>query len=298
MQISYDYYRVFYYVAAYKSFTRAAEILLSNQPNLTRVIKNLESALGCTLFLRSGKGVSLTHEGEKLYRHISAAFEHIHAGENELLTDKSLERGIVAIAAGEKTLGCFLLPVLRQFRRRYPGIQIRITRDSGAQALEALNNRLVDIAVTATNEPLESSFVEYRLKRFREKAVCGSAFGELIGRQITLKELAEYPIVCLGAKSNTYRIYSELFLRHGVSFLPMIEAASSDQILPMVKNDLGIGFVPEQYLEQTGEKENVFVLDLKEEIPERFICLAQRRGQHHSMAAQMLKNVILENVQL
>lgn len=298
MQISYDYYRVFYYIAAYKSFTRAAEILLNNQPNLTRIIKNLESALGCTLFVRSGKGVSLTQEGEKLYQHISAAFEHITAGENELLTDKSLQRGIVAIAAGEKTLSCFLLPVLREFRRRYPGIQIRITRDYGSRALEALNNRLVDIAVTTESALLEKPFVEHTLKRFHEKAVCGAAFGELIGRKVTLRELTDYPIVCLDPKSNTYRLYSELFLSHGLNFSPMIEAGSSDQLLPMVKNDLGIGFVPEEYLEKAGEGDNVFVLDLKEEIPERRICLVERRGQSLSMAAQLLRSVILENKQL
>ena len=42
MNISYDYYRVFYYVAKYKSFTGAAGALLNNQPNITRMIKKLE----------------------------------------------------------------------------------------------------------------------------------------------------------------------------------------------------------------------------------------------------------------
>ena len=46
MNISYDYYRIFYNVAKYKSFTRAAEVMYSNQPNLTRAIKTLEKQLG------------------------------------------------------------------------------------------------------------------------------------------------------------------------------------------------------------------------------------------------------------
>ena len=50
--ITYDYYRIFYYVAQYKSFTRAAEALHNNQPNITRCMNNLESELNCTLFLR------------------------------------------------------------------------------------------------------------------------------------------------------------------------------------------------------------------------------------------------------
>ena len=71
--ISYDSYRVFYYVSKCRSFTQAARQLLTSQPNITRTIRNLESVLGCTLFLRSNHGVSLTPEGARLYEHVAAA---------------------------------------------------------------------------------------------------------------------------------------------------------------------------------------------------------------------------------
>ena len=45
--VTYDYYRIFYYVAQYRSFTRAAEALNNNQPNITRCMNNLEQELGC-----------------------------------------------------------------------------------------------------------------------------------------------------------------------------------------------------------------------------------------------------------
>ncbi len=54
----------YYYVAQYQSFTKAAEMLRNNQPNITRYINNLESELGCKLFIRSNRGVKLTPEGE------------------------------------------------------------------------------------------------------------------------------------------------------------------------------------------------------------------------------------------
>jgi len=89
MYISYDYYKIFYYVAKCGSFTRAADILLSNQPNLTRAVKNLEQELGCTLLERSNKGVKLTDAGERLFAHISVAVEHIQAAEAEVASDQS-----------------------------------------------------------------------------------------------------------------------------------------------------------------------------------------------------------------
>ena len=48
-----DYYRIFYYVAQYKSFSKAAEVMGNNQPNITRCMNILENELGCKLFIRS-----------------------------------------------------------------------------------------------------------------------------------------------------------------------------------------------------------------------------------------------------
>ena len=70
MDITYDYYRIFYYVTTYKSFSKAAKVLGSNQPNITHFMNNLENQLGCRLFVRSNRGVTLTQEGELLYQHV------------------------------------------------------------------------------------------------------------------------------------------------------------------------------------------------------------------------------------
>ena len=94
MFISYDHYRIFYFVAKYGSFTRAAEALFCNQPNLTRTIRNLETSLGCTLFERTNKGVTLTDDGKELYEHISIAFEHIYTPIRYLLVESQSIRDV------------------------------------------------------------------------------------------------------------------------------------------------------------------------------------------------------------
>ena len=97
MDINYDYYRIFYYVATYKSFSKAASILASNQPNISRFMNNLENQLGCRLFVRSNHGISLTPEGEKLYSHVKIAYEQFKAAELELVNDRSLKSGVITI---------------------------------------------------------------------------------------------------------------------------------------------------------------------------------------------------------
>lgn len=293
MQISYDYYRIFYHVAKYRSFTRAAEVLLNNQPNITRAVKNLEAALGCTLFIRSNRGVRLTEEGEQLYAHISLAFEHIQRGEEELALRRSLGSGIVSIGASETALRCLLLPVLKQYKAAHPGVTIKVTNHSTPQAVSALKNGIVDIAVVTT--PLDSSenLRTVPIKGFRETAVCGSAFAFLAEHELTLNELSGYPIICLGSETKTYEFYSGFFADHGLNLHADIEAATADQILPMVRNDLGIGFVPDEFILSEKDQQSLVVLNLAEEIPVRHICLVKRTDTSLSPAAKELERMLL-----
>ena len=110
--ITYDYYRIFYYVAQYKSFTKAAAALGNNQPNITRCMNNLEAELDCKLFLRSNKGVLLTPEGHKLYEHVAIAFEQLALGEEAIIRNRDLENGLISIGASENALRLILLSEL------------------------------------------------------------------------------------------------------------------------------------------------------------------------------------------
>lgn len=77
-------------------------------------------------------------------------------------------------------------------------------------------------------------------------------------------------------------------------FAPDIEASTADQILPLVKNNLGIGFVPQEFLKDE-DTENVFTLDLKEQIPTRSVYLIRRTDQTLSIAAKELERMILKH---
>lgn len=295
MNISYDHYRVFYYVAKYASFTKAAEFLLNNQPNLTRTVKSLENALGCTLFIRSNKGVRLTDEGQKLYTHIAAAIAHIQAGEEEISLNKSLEKGIVLIGATEIALRIFLLPILSQYRKRYPGIRIKIANVSTPQALSMLENGLLDLAVVSTPMQLDDHFRQKKLTDFREVAICGEAFRPLAEQTaVSLETLCAYPMISMGTRSSTYEFYFRLFAQQGCSFAPDVEAATADQILPMVAHDLGIGFVPEGLLSAAAADSPIYTIPLAEPIPQRSLCLVKLRGHALSLPARELERMLVK----
>jgi len=289
MYVSYDYYRVFYYVARYGSISQAARMLLSNQPNLTRALKNLESELGCPLFFRTNRGMKLTPEGEKLYAHVSVALEHLEAGESEIAESKNLQSGTVSVAASEVSLRCLLLPILKKYRMMYPGVRVRISNYSTPQAIAALKEGTEDIAVVTTPTVKSVSLVEKELKPFREVAICSPVFKDLLRAKISLSELQKYPLVALGSQTKTFEFYSAFFGSCGLPYDPDIEAATTDQIMPMVEADLGVGFVPEEFVTPQSD---VRVIDLAEEIPTRSICLVKRKEQSLSVAARELEKMI------
>lgn len=292
MNISYDSYRIFYYAAKYQGFTQAAGVLGGNQSNITRTIKNLEAALGCTLFVRSNRGTRLTTEGEKLYRHIALAFQHIQAGEDEIASRQSLQSGVVTVAASEIALHCCLLPVLKAYRAKYPGVRIRVSNHSTPQAIDVLRNGLADFAVVTMPQHLPKTLRRHRLMDAGEVPVAGDAFAFLRGKPLTLGELARYPLVGLGPHTATFDFYSRLFSAQGLSFRPDIEAATADQILPMVKSDLGIGFVPEAFAGDDILAGNVFALSLETPIPKRPICLLKQENQPLSAVARELERML------
>lgn len=290
MDISYDYYRIFYYVALYGSVSQAARVLRNNQPNLTRAIKNLEGELGCQLFSRSSRGMRLTPEGEKLYAHVRAAFAHLEAGEAEVLQSRNLEKGAVYVAASELGLHYALLPALKQYRGRYPGIRIKISNHSTLQAIQEVADGAADFAVVTSPTTLSPFLEERSVKAIYERAVCSRAYADLDGGKIPLTRLAAYPMVALGPDSKSYEWYSDFFAAQGIQYRPDMEAATADQILPMVRADLGVGFVADCFLQNT---ENLIRVDLDPPLPAREIRLVKRRGQSLSAAARELERLIL-----
>ena len=288
MNINYDHYRIFYHVAKCKSFTHAASRLMSNQPNVTRVIKSLEISLGCVLFIRTRQGVTLTPEGKKLFEHVKIAFEHIEAAEEELASSKGMSQGVISIGTSDIALRCMLLPILKEYRKLYPCIRIKVSNFSTPQALEALKNGLVDIAAVTLHSSAPPLFKCTVIKTVEETAIASEAFAFLRGKTLSLSDVTKYPLISLGEHTKTYEFYSEYFTKCGAIFAPTVEAATADQIIPLVKNDLGIGFVPRQFL-----NDGVFELDLNEPIPKRNVCLIKRTDISLSIAAKKLEEMIL-----
>lgn len=292
MDINYEYYKIFYYVARYKNLTRAAKFLHNNQPNVSRTIKLLEHELGCELIIRSNRGISLTPEGTQLYSHIKFAVEQIQTAENELMRSVELDQGSISISGSETALQTFF-PVLNHFRRKYPSIRIQILNNSTLRSIDAVKNGLIDFALAASPVDIEKPAIAYRLREFRDILACGYAYEFLKEKKISLKELTKYPFVCLGNQTTMYSFYEKVFYDYNIILEPDTVASTTAQLVPMIKFNLGIGFVPEIFAEDALEKGDIFQIYLKEPIPKRQIYLVENENRPLNFAAKELKKLLI-----
>ena len=112
MNISFEYYRIFYVVAKTGNITKAANELMISQPAISKCIKHLEAQLGGLLFVRTKRGVLLTEEGKAFFHYIKHAVEYINNAESKFSEMIRLEAGTIRIGAGSTLTKKFLIHYL------------------------------------------------------------------------------------------------------------------------------------------------------------------------------------------
>ena len=144
MDINYELYKVFYYVATTLSFSEASKQLFISQSAVSQSIKALEKKLDQSLFIRSTKRVQLTPEGEILLRHVEPAMNLIKRGEAQIM-DAVSTGGQIRIGASDTICRYFLVPYLKRFHREFPNIHIKVMNQTSLRCVDLLETGQVDL---------------------------------------------------------------------------------------------------------------------------------------------------------
>lgn len=285
MSVSYDSYKIFYYVAYYQNITLAAKALFLTQPTVSHYILNLEKELNCKLFIRSKKGMRLSPEGELLFEHISKAYSEISQGEEKLKEYLNMGRGLIKIGASETSLRNYLIPVLGRFKEKYPNIRLRICNTTCQLVGESIRSGSLDFAIMTTPFT-DNGLSAHRLVDFSMACIAGPTFAHLMNRPLTYQEVSKYPMICLEPETSGRQYLETLFASHGVRLKPDIELSSADLITPMAEQNMGIGFVPRIFADQALRIQRVVELTFTDPLPNRSICMLSDSERQQSFACQ------------
>ena len=274
-----DLYSIFCTVARCGSLSHAARELYVSQPAISQSMHRLEYMLGCTLFTRTSRGITLTSEGRMLYSYADKAISLISAAEDKLNRMRTLQSGGLMIGASDTLCQFFLLPYLEKFHTEYPEVQLQVTNRTTPDTVELLKVGKVDIALV--NLPVVDSALCVRdVLKVHDVFVASDRFAHLKGRKVTMAELAREPLVASVCN---------------VTLHPEIELGAHSLLVNFAKIGLGVACVTYEFASEAINSGELFKIDLAEPMPSRGIGLISLEGVPLSAAAERFINIVMEN---
>ena len=291
MDINYELYKVFYYVAKTLSFSEASKKLFISQSAVSQSIKALEKKLDQTLFIRSTKRVKLTPEGEILFKHIEPAVNLIIRGENQIMDANDLNGGQLRIGATDTICRYHLVPYLKEFHEHFPNVHIKVTNATSSRCVDLLENEVVDLVVTNYPNPRMYSIQNVRkIHEFHDVFIANQNYAHLKNKRLELEELLGYPILMLDKVSMTSEFLHSLFQQHQLDLVPEIELSSNDLLIDLARIGLGIAFIPDFCLPENDP--DLFIIRTREMLPTRQLVAGYNDKVPLSEAAQYFIDIL------
>lgn len=139
--------RYFLAVAREQSISKAAEILHTTQPNLSRQMQNLERETGQRLLIRGAKKIALTEAGQLLRKRAEEIIELYNKTEAELSTPITDVSGDIYIGGGESYVMGLVAKAARSVQRDYPNVKYHLFSGDSGTISERLDKGLIDFGI-------------------------------------------------------------------------------------------------------------------------------------------------------
>ncbi len=274
MNINLELYRLFYIVAISGSFSKAADTLFISQPAVTFQIKNLESQLGLSLFVRTKHGVLLTDEGKILFDYVKKGIDSISNGESALTNLKNLDSGIIRIGASTTVSRHVLMPYLEYFHNEYPKIDIQIVNNLTDNLIKDLRNGNLDVLLL--NLPMEESkdIKIIPVESVQDIFVGNKKYYDLTKGHVKLDELNKYPLLFQKSPSNTRNFLNNFLKDNDTKLIPKLEVVSYNLIMDLVKSGFGIGYATKEFITDDLNSNKLYEIKVTPKMPKRYIGLA------------------------
>ena len=139
--------KVFDTVAKRLNFTKAANELNITQPAVTKHIKEIELNLNIKLFERNGTKIKLTKAGEILLKYTEEIFAIYQKMEFEIGQLQEKQKGTLRLGASTTIAQYVLPPILAEFRKRFPEIQLSLVIQNSEKIEDLLANHKIDVGL-------------------------------------------------------------------------------------------------------------------------------------------------------
>ncbi len=239
--------RTFLAVAEEKSFSAAAQRLYITQPAISKRIQSLENHLGTALFDRIGKRVYLTEAGNLLIERAEKMLRLAKDTEKEIFNLNDTISGRLNLATSHHIGLHRLAPVLKDFSKRYPDVQLDIQFEDSEVAYQMVRSGRVELAVVTLNPDrtdLDADLITTTV--WHDPLIFVSSATE--PQATTMKILANQPCILPGLATYTGRIVMDRFAQAGLSLKPTLSTNYLETIGMLVSVGLGWSVLPQSMM--------------------------------------------------
>lgn len=227
------------------NITAAADRLYTSQPGVSKQLKLLEEELGFQLFNRRGKClVRITGAGNRVIdraRVIMHEVDRIRGLANEYYHE---EAGSLTIATTHTQARYVLPEVVREFRTRFPKVDLHLHQGTSEQIADMMNKNEIDFAIATGSEELFENLLLIPAYRWDRKILVPHAH-ELasIDRKLSLADLAAYPLVSYVSSFGGESTLRNVFAAKGLKSEVVFTVRDADVIKTYVRMGLGVGII-------------------------------------------------------
>ena len=234
-------FSVFCTVYSYLSFTEAAAHLGMTQPAVSIAVKDMEEHYGTVFFVRTRRRLTVTADGQKMYRFACAALRAAQAAEEGFSAE--CQRSAVRIGSNVTSASSFFSKLVFRYIREHPAQQVYFCVNNSSVIESGICNRELDIGMS--DLPVRSDEV-YAFPVTTEQMclLCAPEFFGTIREPVTPERLITYPLLLSEAGSGSRECFDAALAGFGLRANALMESTNNTLLLSAARNGLGILVLP------------------------------------------------------
>ncbi len=239
------------------NITAAAERLYTSQPGISKQLKLLEQELGVQLFTRKGKSlIAITPAGRDVInraRKIMREVQNIRSLAREMSGE---QEGVLSIATTHTQARYVLPDVIREFRERYPRINLELHQGTSEQIAELVAANRIDFAIATGSRQLFSTLVILPCYEWDRIVLVpkGHPLAK-VTRSLDLTMLAAYPLITYVFSATGESSFKRAFAERNLDPQVVFTARDADIIKTYVRMGMGVGIVASMAYEAADQKD-------------------------------------------
>ena len=243
--MDWDKLKIFYAVAEAGNFTKATYSLNLSQSAISRQIQSLEYELKTLLFERHARGLSLTENGEYLFKTAREVISKLKDVESTLMDKKDKPSGKLSVTTVVSFGTTWLTPRIQEFMKLNPEMEIELIFDD--EELD-LSTRQADIGIFM-RRPKQLNYIQRKLIDLHYHIYASTKYLEKFGHPKNIRDLNKHKFITYGKGAPSPVFNPDWALKLGVKDnkkrKPVMKVNSVYGLLLAVQSGVGLAALPD-----------------------------------------------------